>query len=178
MSSSTYINRTKDWIAKFVVGLNLCPFAKHPLENGHIRYIVIPENDLTGIMNKILSEIDFLIDAPMHEVETTLIILPDVDLPFENFYDFGSIITDILEEHDYSDEVQLVAFHPQFRYERTDPEDVSNYTNRSPYPMMHLLRQLSIEAAANEFMGLEIATRNQETLTQLGKKKLDILLKQ
>ena len=113
----------------------------------------------------------------MHEIETTLIILPDVNLTFENFYDFCNIITDILEEYDYSEEVQLVAFHPKFRYERTAPDDASNYTNRSPYPMIHLLREVSIEAAANEITGLEIARRNQETLTQLGKKKLDNLLK-
>ncbi len=168
MERSQVIIDTKVWLQRFVVGLNICPFAKRPFEEERIKYVVIHESDLMVILSRIEKELVALELATIEEAETTLIVLPDVDLDFEGFNDFNGIINDLISYMAIESVLQAIVFHPDFRFEDATHGDIANSTNRSPYPMIHLLRQESIASLGSDLDGQKIAERNLRFLTTLG----------
>lgn len=163
------IETTKLWLERFVIGLNLCPFAKHPFKNGKIRYIVFEDNDLEKLTELLLKEANELVETTPSVLETTLIILPEILDEFEEYLDYVEMAEFIFAEVDLEGVIQLASFHPDYQFEDTEPTDVENYTNRSPFPMLHLIREDSITRAIEAYPEVgNIPETNIETMNNLG----------
>ena len=163
------IDTTKLWLDRFVIGLNLCPFAKHPFRNDKIRYIVFEGSDLEKLTETWLKEANALVETTPSVLETTLIILPEVLDEFEAYLDFVEMSEFILEEVDLDGVIQIASFHPDYQFDETEPTDVENYTNRSPFPMLHLLREESVNRAIEAYPEIgDIPDNNIDTMNKLG----------
>ena len=171
------VKRTKLWIEKFIIGMNICPFAGKPFTTSSIRYVVCPEVDLIEVLASLEKEIVLLDGAAPHEIETTLILLPNVDLSFIEFNDFNMVVEDLLIYMGLTEKFQCVSFHPAFRYADSEADDPSNLTNRSPYPMLHLLRQASVEAVVDAEEGQQISESNFNKLRSLSPDELSAIIK-
>ncbi|MFT4568889.1 MAG: hypothetical protein ACI9FN_003859 [Saprospiraceae bacterium] len=177
MTEALEVNRTKSWIEKFIIGMNICPFAESPFKASLIRYVLCSETDLIEVLSFIEKEIVIIDRSTSDEIETSLIILPFVNLSFEKFIEFNNVVEDLLAYMGLIDKFQSVAFHPLFRYEGSEENDPSNYTNRSPYPMLHILRQKSIEAVADEEAGRQISEANHKKLQDFSMDELSRIIK-
>lgn len=160
---------TRTWLEKAVIGLNLCPFAKAPHLGGRIRYAVSVAETPDELRADLVDELETLAAADPEEIETTLLIHPRVFADFLDYNDFLEVADETLEELDLVGEIQVASFHPRYQFAGTEPDDIENYTNRSPYPMLHLLRESSVDAAVAAFPDTEqIYERNIETMRALG----------
>ncbi len=169
MKSDVVIEQTKEWIEKAVIGLNLCPFAKPVFTQNLIRYSVSTADNEKELLQELRSELQLLTQTQATEIETTLLIHPELLNEFLDFNDFLGIAEDLLTEMELSGVVQIASFHPRFQFAGTKPDDITNYTNRSPYPTLHLLREESVSKAVDTFPGAnDIPEKNIETLTTLG----------
>jgi len=169
MSDEDVIAATRQWIEKAVIGLNLCPFAKAVYVKNQVRYVVSRAPHLDGLLEDLDRELDFLAAADPEEIDTTLLIHPTLLPDFLDFNDFLQLAEAAVEEHGLEGVIQLASFHPQFQFADTAPDDIGNYTNRAPFPTLHLLREASIERAVAAFPEAEtIYQRNIETLKALG----------
>jgi len=158
---------TRAWLEKAVIGLNLCPFAK-PIRN-LIRYAVSEADTAEALRADLVDELQTLAEADPAEIETTLLIHPRVFADFLDYNDFLEVADDTLEELDLVGEIQVASFHPRYQFAGTEPDDIENYTNRSPYPMLHLLRESSVEAAVEAHPDTaQINEKNVETMRALG----------
>ena len=169
MNDEDVIAATREWLEKAVIGLNLCPFAKAVYVKNQVRFVVSSAPHLDGLLEDLDRELDFLAAADPEEIDTTLLIhltlLPD----FLDFNDFMQLAEAAVEEHELEGIIQIASFHPQFQFEGTEPDDMGNYTNRAPFPILHLLREASIERAVEAFPEAEtIYERNIDTLKALG----------
>ncbi len=163
---------TKTWIETVVIGLNLCPFARRPFDGGTIRYAVSEATDTGTLRDDFIRELRYLIESPITEVETTLLIHPQVLQDFADYNDFLSVADDIVEQLELRGIVQVASFHPQYQFAGTVPNAMENYTNRSLYPMLHLLREESISRVANDREFLDsIPERNIATMRALDRKQ-------
>ena len=154
-----------------VIGLNLCPFAQRVFQADTIRYVVTDATDADSLRDALARELRLLVETPIAQVETTLLIHPHVLGDFLDYNDFLDIADGLLEEQSLDGVVQIASFHPTYQFAETAPDAVENYTNRSPYPMLHLLREESITRLATDPGELlEIPERNIETLRKLGRK--------
>ena len=163
------IETTKLWLERFVIGLNLCPFAKHPFRNEKIRYIVFEGDNLEKLTETWLKEANELAETTPSVLETTLIILPEVLDEFEEYLDFVEMAEFILAEVDLEGVIQIASFHPDYQFDETEPTDVENYTNRSPFPMLHLIREDSIMRAVEAYPEVgDIPDNNIDTMNKLG----------
>jgi uncharacterized protein len=170
-----YIESTKKWIEKFVIGLNLCPFAKKEFIANRIRYIVVEKCDEAELIEKVIQEFEYL-DVNT-EISTTLIILKDFLDDFLEFNDFHALIEIAVEEFDYEGVYQVAIFHPLFYFEDTEMEDVENYTNRSPFPVFHILREDSISKVVDTYENIEeIPDINIEKMNKMGLTSIKLLL--
>ena len=177
MSTKHYIDLTKNWLEKLVIGLNLCPFAKLPFNQNRIRYVV-ESGDKEALMQTFLSELALLTEKTDKEVETTLIIHPDVLTDFYDYLDFVAEADEQIDDSGLRGTIQVASFHPDYQFAGTNPEDVENYTNRSPFPMLHLIREDSIEKALEHYPDPEmIPERNIETMKRLGLEGVQQILK-
>ena len=169
MSDEDVIAATRQWIEKAVIGLNLCPFAKAVYVKNQVHYVVSRAPHLDGLLEDLDRELDFLAAADPEEIDTTLLIHPTLLPDFLDFNDFLQLAEAAVEEHGLEGVIQLASFHPQFQFADTAPDDIGNYTNRAPFPTLHLLREASIERAVAAFPEAEtIYQRNIETLKALG----------
>ncbi|MBC7710092.1 MAG: DUF1415 domain-containing protein [Rhizobacter sp.] len=169
VSSEAAIAATTTWLERAVIGLNLCPFAKAVHVKGQIRYVVSDATTPEALAEALVRELEFLAEANPEAVDTTLLIHPHVLQDFLDFNDFLEVADGIVEELELDGILQVASFHPQFQFENTELDDITNYTNRSPYAMLHLLREDSVERAVAAFPEeLEIASTNIETLEKLG----------
>ena len=163
------IEDTVRWLEKAVIGLNLCPFAKGVHVKGQIHYAVSDASDAEGVAEALHRELEGLAEANADKRDTTLLILPHALQDFLDFNDFLEIADAMIEELDLGGILQVASFHPQFQFDGTDVDDVTNCTNRSPYPTLHLLREESIDRAVEVFPEAEtIFERNIEVLQALG----------
>ncbi len=170
------IEHTKRWIESVVIGLNLCPFAKHPYKNAKIRYTEIDSNEDETILNAIATEMLFLAKSDPIELETSILIVPQLT-DFEEYLDFLDIANVIVDELELEGVIQVASFHPDYQFEGTDSGDVENYTNRAPYPMFHFLREDSVEKALLAFPEAKhVPEKNIETMKKLGHKGISELL--
>ena len=170
------IVETRDWVERIVVGLKLCPFAPAPALKGLIRYATSEAETQGALLEDLARELQRLVASPPEEIETTLLIHPRVLQDFHDFNDFLLIADDLLRVFGLEGEIQVASFHPQYQFAETEPDDIGNETNRSPYPTLHLLREESI-ARADDASGdtQSISTTNPATLTKLGPKRLQAL---
>jgi hypothetical protein len=163
------IAATRHWLDKAVIGLNLCPFAKSVQAKGQVRYVLSNTTDPAVLLAELEHELQHLVATDPEQTDTTLIVHPQVLLDFLDFNDFLGIADELLERLGLDGTLQIASFHPRFQFAGTDTDDISNYTNRSPYPTLHLLREASIDRAVEAFPEAEaIFERNIETLEQLG----------
>lgn len=169
MDEADVIAAMREWIEKAVIGLNLCPFAKAVYVKNQVRYVVSAARHLDGLLEDLDRELDFLAAADPDEIDTTLLIHPTLLPDFLDFNDFMQLAEAAVGEHGLEGVIQIASFHPHFQFEGTEPDDLGNYTNRAPFPTLHLLREASIERAVAAFPEAEtIYARNIETLNALG----------
>lgn len=169
MQPQVVIEKTRQWISQMVIGLGFCPFAQRVFDNEKIRYVVSQASDSPGLIKELEFELEGLNTAPRDKVETTLIIMPSLLKDFLDFNDFTSIADECVGDLGLRGVIQIASFHPLYQFEGTDKDSPENYTNRSPFPILHLLREISItELNMSETELQEIPKRNIETLTKMG----------
>jgi hypothetical protein len=168
-AASRALAETQAWVERVVIGLNLCPFAKASQVKGQVRYSVSDASDPQALLACLLDELRRLADAPAADIETTLLIHPQVLNDFDDYNDFLDLADRAVEELGLEGVIQVASFHPQYRFADTADDDLGNATNRSPYPTLHLLREDSIERAVEAFPEAEtIFEANIETMQHLG----------
>lgn len=161
---------TRRWIERAVIGLNLCPFAKAVYVKNQVRLVVSRARHLDGFLDDLDRELELLKSTPAEQIDTTLLIHPTLFPDFFVFNDFLDVVDEVIEEHELEGEIQVAPFHPAFQFEGTEPDDITNATNWSPYPALHLLREVSIDrAAASGDSADTIVARNQQALVALGR---------
>ncbi len=160
---------TQRWLERAVIGLNLCPFAKAVHAKGQIRYVFSDATAPRDLLTQLGEELLFLRDAPPAEVDTTLIVHPHVLQDFLDYNDFLDEADALVEQLELEGSIQVASFHPDYRFAGTEPDDITNFTNRAPYPTLHLLREDSVTRAVEAFPDPDaIVERNQDTLRKLG----------
>ena len=158
------------WIEEAVIGLNLCPFAKSVYVKNQVRIVVSHARHLDAFLDDLDSELEFLRDTPAEQVDTTLLVHPTLFPDFFVFNDFLNVVDEVVDEHELEGVIQVAHFHPEFVFEGVEADDVTNFTNRAPYPTLHLLREESVErAVASGDSAEEIVERNLRTLRELGR---------
>lgn len=163
------IGATCNWLERAVIGLNLCPFAKAVYVKEQVRYVVATATTPEQLLETLMDELQHLSDTDAAKIDTTLIIHPFVLGDFEDYNEFLDVADAALEDMQLDGELQVASFHPLYQFADTDINDISNYTNRAPYPILHLLREESIERAVAAFpQAEEIFEKNIETMEQLG----------
>ena len=169
MLASPVIATTRAWLEQAVIGLNLCPFAKAVYNKRQIRYRLSDARDTDTLFSVLCDELQTLAAADPDEIDTTLLIHPEVLGDFIEYNDFLSVADAAVRSFGLEGRIQIASFHPQYQFDNSQPDDIENYTNRSPYPMLHLLREESIERAVEGIANAdEIVERNIETLRRLG----------
>ena len=165
------IAETRAWLRRAVIGLNLCPFARAVDAKDQIRYVFCDATDPETLLATLVVELQRLADTDPALVDTTMLIHPRVLGDFEDFNDFLELADAAVEDLDLDGVLQVASFHPRFQFADTEPDDITNATNRSPYPTLHLLREESVDRAVAAFPEAEaIFERNMETLEKLGAK--------
>jgi uncharacterized protein len=163
------IRATRRWLEKSVIGLGLCPFAEGPYRGERVRFCVSEERSAAGLLEELRAELLHLHAEDPRACETTLLIHPWVLTDFIEFNDFLEVCEAAVVDLDLEGELQIASFHPQYQFAGTAPSDIDNFTNRSPHPTLHLLREASIERAlATVADPAEIYRRNVRTLRALG----------
>lgn len=163
------IATTKLWLERAVIGLNLCPFAKAVHVKNQISYVVSSATTHEDLLSDLMRALEILAETPAEHIDTTLLIHPYVLTDFIDYNDFLDVVDAALEDMDLENALQVASFHPQYQFAGTQPDDIENYTNRSPYPMMHLLREASVVQAVSAFPEAgRIFDKNIETLRDLG----------
>lgn len=140
---------TLAWVERVVVGLDLCPFARAPLEAGRVRVVVTDCADARELLTVVDDELGYLMAADPGEVETTLIVHPECLTDFADYNDFLDPAEQLLELRGVEGDVQIASFHPDYCFADAELDDQANYSNRSPYPMLHLLREASVAKAVD-----------------------------
>jgi hypothetical protein len=160
---------TKHWLEQAVIGLDLCPFARAVYLDDQIRYAVSAAETPELLLADLLGELQALAVADPAATETTLLIHPGVFADFLDYNDFLGVAEAAVEDLGLTGVLQVASFHPRYQFAGTGPDDIENYTNRSPYPMLHLLREASVERAVAAFPdAAAIYEKNIATLRRLG----------
>jgi len=169
------IETTQTWLKTFIIEYGICPFAKRELERGSIRFEISHDKDIESCLLNLMLECDCL-DTDLN-IETTLLIYENAFTALDDYLDFLELAEALLSEQGYEGVYQLASFHPDYCFEGAEQDDPANYTNRSPYPMLHLLRESSIEQAVNTYPYPEnIPQRNIDITRELGFAKMQALL--
>jgi hypothetical protein len=173
VNDQVVVEHTRRWISSFVIGLGLCPFARRVFDAGGIRYAISHARDKDALSTDLASELHLLLATPSTQIETTLLIHPQVLGNFLDYNDFLGDVEQLLDELHLRGTIQVASFHPQYRFAGTEPNAAENYTNCSPYPMLHLLRETSVSQAAEASDEvLNIPRRNIETMRNLGQEHI------
>ena len=152
------INLTRQWIDKVIIGLNFCPFAKREYERQTIRYTNYVGSDVHKALSVFLDELHYL--DKHGEIETTLLIFEHGFSDFDDYLELAGMATALLEQGGYSGIYQLATFHPDYCFAGDAPDDPANFTNRSPYPTLHVLREASIERVLKTYVDPESIPKN------------------
>ena len=174
-SESQVIEQTLNWVRSFVIEYNLCPFAKMPVNKGALKIAVSKQKKQALALEALMAEIHFLDENA--STETTLLVLTEGFKDFFAYLDLVDLADNLIHQLDYEGIYQIASFHPDYYFEDTQPDDVTNYTNRSPYPMLHILREDSLEKAIEAYVDTDkIPEKNSETLQKLGLEKIKKIL--
>ncbi len=162
------------WLHDFVVGLNLCPFARPLLGAPNLRIAVCEESQIADLRRVLLQELDLLQRSTEQDVATTLVVFSQALRSFEDYLQFVDEAQDLLVESGLDGIVQLASFHPQYRFAGEAPEAASHFSNRAPYPLIHLLREGMVSRALEDFADPDqIPNRNIEALSAIGVDELE-----
>jgi hypothetical protein len=169
VSDADIIVATRQWVERAVIGLKLCPFAEKPHVNGQVRYVVSRADTPEALLGDLMRELEVLAEAPSAKIETTLLIHPFVLADFLDYNDFLGVVDDALEDMELDGILQVASLHPRYRFADTEPDDIENYTNRAPYPTLHLLREASVVQGLASYPEADhIMEKNIATLRRLG----------
>lgn len=168
-SESVYTEDTRRWLERAVIGLNLCPFAKAVHVKQQIHYALSQARDVNELREELGTQLRELVKFNADVRETTLLIVPTVLRDFLDFNDFLTEAEEVLSALDLEGVIQIASFHPDYQFAGTRADDITNFTNRSPYPTLHLIREASIDRALEAFPDPEaIFETNMHTLENLG----------
>ena len=163
------IDDTRAWVDRAVIGLNLCPFAKSVQVKGQVHYAVSAALGPAELLDDLVRELQALLALEAAQRDTTLLMAPDCLADFLDFNDFLEQADQALADLELDGVLQIAALHPLFQFAGTREDDITNFTNRSPYPTLHLLREESVDRAVAAFPEAEsIFEKNMQTLEQLG----------
>jgi hypothetical protein len=168
-SDEAVIHVMRRWLERAVIGLNLCPFAKAVHVKNQVHYVVCKATEAADVLDLLREELVGLVQADPQGRDTTLLVLKDAFPDFVDFNDFLYSAERALRKLKLDGELQIASFHPRFQFADAEPDDIGNFTNRAPYPTLHLLREASIDKAVEAFPAAEqIYEKNIATLQQLG----------
>lgn len=171
MSQQSIVTATQAWLTSFIIAHNICPFARQVHENNAIRYRVIDSENLEDCLEALFEECQHMDMEPA--TATTLLIFAQACAEFDDYLDLVAIAEELLIDQGYEGIYQLASFHPDYCFAESSENDPANYTNRSPYPMLHIIREDSIEQALLNYQNPElIPERNIELTRKLGMEKL------
>lgn len=174
-SNNNIIKAVENWLDRMVIGLNLCPFAKGPRLSNSIHFIVSNGAKKELVLLDLITELNAL--SVDETIDTTLLILPNTLGDFHEFNQFLDLVDDLLLEMKLEGVFQIATFHPQYQFADTKPTDVENYTNRSPYPILHILRESSLDLAIGGHPNTgDIPIQNSALLRDMGQHKIKALL--
>ena len=155
------IGQTRQWLEQVVIAQQLCPFAQHPYQSGQVRMLVCDSQRTDELLQTLLEELQHLNSVPATETETTLLIHPYVLTDFQRYNDFLDLVDELIYQEGYEGIFQVASFHPDYLFMGTGFNDAENYTNRSPHPMLHILREASLEKAIDQHPDIDaIPERN------------------
>jgi hypothetical protein len=160
--------QTRRWLERAVIGLNLCPFAASPYRGGRLRFTISHERSAAGLLQDLCAALTELQNADARQIETTLLIHPWVLNEFLEYNEFLAACEGAVEELGLEGQLQVASFHPHYQFAGTAPQDVENYTNRSPFPMLHILREESVALAVEATDTQAISERNIRLLREMG----------
>ncbi len=170
------IQPVRQWIETMVVGMNLCPFAKRELVKNRVRFVATASTTEEQLLIALQAELELLNTDP--SVETTLLIHANILQDFHDYNQFLGYADSLLVEMGLDGIYQIASFHPHYQFDGTNPDDAENYTNRSPYPMLHLIREASLERAIADYPEVDqIPMKNIALMNELGQDKLQALLR-
>jgi hypothetical protein len=176
LPENLFIAETRAWVERVVIGLKLCPFARAPARKGVIRYVLTEAKTVGALLESLADELQTIADSSPDQIETTLLIHPFVLQDFYDYNDFLGAADQLLASLGLEGEFQLASFHPNYQFAGTAPNDLSNATNRSPYPTLHVLRESSITFAVDTFGDTDtISEANIATLENLGREGWETL---
>lgn len=167
------IKATTNWLEHFIIQHNFCPFAAKPFKAKQIRYVSYPVTNENELADKLIDEMLLLKDADPQEIETSIVITPLMLADFMDYNQFLDVVDSIIAELELEGIIQVASFHPDYQFTDLDKDDVRNYTNRSPYPMFHLIREDSITKARQTMDVEAIPDRNMDVLMGLGIENID-----
>jgi hypothetical protein len=168
-TASDAIAATRKWLERAVIGLNLCPFAKAVQVKKQVRFVLSEATDSDALLADLERELHYLAEVSPAETDTTLLIHPYVLGDFDDFTDFLDLVEVVVRTQGLTGTLQVANFHPDYCFSDADPGDLGNYTNRSPYPTLHLIREASLDRAVAAFpQAATIYQRNIETLERIG----------
>ena len=157
------------WLERAVIGLNLCPFAKAVYVKQQVRIVISDASTERALLEELGEELALLRDTPADEIDTTLLVHPQVLGDFLDYNDFLGDADALVEAMDLDGVLQVASFHPQYQFAGSEPDDADNLTNRAPYPILHLLREASIDRAVTAYPDPDaIIERNIATVRELG----------
>lgn len=162
------IDDVRQWLDEVVIGQQLCPFAATPRDENRVRIAVSHATDEEALLKDLQAELEHLSDTPAAELETTLLAIPDLLEDFEDYNDFLDLVDMWLEQFGWEGEMQVASFHPHYQFADTEADDAGNLTNRSPWPLLHIIREESLEQVLEHFPDAEaIPERNIERMRAL-----------
>lgn len=160
---------TRRWLERAVIGLNLCPFAKSVHVKKQVRYAITGAETADELLAELAHEFELLTNTDPKQLDTTLLVHPKAMVDFLDYHFFVQEAEALLRNEGYEGTYQIASLHPQYEFAGSEPDDIENYTNRSPYPTLHLLRSTSIDRAVAAFPNAEdIYERNMETMRRIG----------
>lgn len=175
-SSSAVVVEVTRWLNQVVIGLNLCPFSSKPARENRVRFFVSSAQEDEGLLQDLQQEMELLDQKPASEIETTLVIVPHHLQDFIDYNQFLNWADQLLKRNRWVGVYQLATFHPDYCFADAEPDDAENLTNRAPYPILHIIREASLEMALDYFSNVdeipEINKARVESLTAEEKQKL------
>lgn len=163
------IAATRHWVEKAVIGLNLCPFAKAVYVKNQVRFVFSDATTPEQLIEQLGEELLLLRDTPAEQIDTTLIVHPYVLQDFLDYNDFLDNADAMVEALELDGDLQVASFHPDYQFADSRPDDIENFSNRAPYPTLHLLREDSVSRAVEAYPEPDsIVERNYATLRALG----------
>lgn len=176
MNKNNIETSVRNWLQTIVIDLNLCPFANRELLKNRIRFSVTEADTAEQLLFDLHAELQIMLRED--EIETTLLIHPNVLSDFYEYNDFLEYADGLLQQMELEGIFQIASFHPQYQFAGTEPDDVENYTNRSPYPILHILREASLDLAIDSHPDISaVPARNTQLMREMGPEKMKALLR-